>query len=116
MTPLDFNHICAIAATLDDMTNDPDIQVYIEGDMAMQVADGVEFSELQEGEASRMVVAQVLAHPYIKAVIDEREALWTALKWVLMNVDHLPTPPEALQPAINAAIDAGMVDDNESLA
>jgi len=104
--PLDFNQICSIAAWLEELGKDPETPVYVEGDIAKATPEGIEWLDMDKGEAARMAVIKVMEHPYLQGVLTERDLLWEALKWLLQVADHVPTPPDGLTPTIDSVLDA----------
>jgi len=102
MTTLDPSLRSAIVADLQRLEGDLDIPVYIEGD----IFNGVNFVDMEAGEAARIVVDVVLGHPHVASALTENEKLWSALKWLVAQTDIRLNPPDELRPAINAAIDS----------
>jgi len=116
---LDFNKIAAIAATLQDLKKDPSAPIAIEGDVIVERVDGsnIDFLDMDEGEACRRVVEKVIEHPYFQEMLAERDRLWEALKWLMLNVEAVPIPPDEHMNVINSAIDAsGWDEDHPSLS
>jgi len=114
---LDFNQIAAVAATLQELRKDMQAPIGIDGDIVIERPDGsgIDFIEMEEGEASRRVVEAVLGHRYVQEVLDERDLLWEALKWLVANVEAVPLPPAEHQPTIESAIDASGWDEDHPL-
>jgi hypothetical protein len=116
---LDFNRIAAIAATLQDLSKDRSAPIVIEGDVVVERPDGsgIDFLDMDEGEACRRVVEKVIEHPYFQEMLAERDQLWEALKWLTLNVEAVPLPPNEHQAVIESAIDAcGWDEDHTTLS
>lgn len=110
MSSLEFNQRAAIAAAVQELTKDSDIPVYVEGD----VWNGKDYEDMDAGEAARVVVDVVLDHPFVKAVLEEREAYWDALKWLVSSIESLPEDrPEAIVGTLFAAMAAAAFESME---
>lgn len=118
--PLAFNQRAAIAASVQELTEDLDIPVYVEGD----VWNGQGAEDMDPGEAARIVVDVVLDHPYVKASISEAEEYWETLKWIIRTstpdlgaLEHPSLPPYILRTVIAAtnAVAADYVADGHIL-
>lgn len=107
MEQLGFNQRAGIAASLETLRKDRDCPVYIEGDLWT----GRDYSDMDDGEAARIVVDAVLDHPVLRGILEERDALWRALKWVVGETS-IPGPiPDEILPTVHAALDAQFIED-----
>lgn len=114
---LDFNRIASIAVALQELAKDRSAPVHIEGDIIVERPDGsgIDFIDMDEGEAARRIVETVIGHPHVQELFAEADRMWEALKWLMLNVEAVPVPPNEHAATIEAAIDAsGWSDDNES--
>jgi hypothetical protein len=111
---LDFNRIAAIAASLQELNKDRSAPIAIEGDVIVERPDGsgIDFLDMDEGEAARRVVEKVIEHPYFQEMMAERDQLWEALKWLAANVEAIPIPPNEHIAVIDSAIDASGWDED----
>ena len=103
---IDFNHRAAIAASLQDLSNDLDCPVHIDGDMH----DGHEYGDMDPGEAARIVVDTILDHPFVQAEFQESERFWKALKWI---TTHQGEAPEEIQAVLDTAFEAAFIESHE---
>lgn len=105
---LDFNHIASIAVALQALAKDRDAPVHIEGDIIVERPDesGIDFIDMDEGEAARRIVEAVINHPHVQELFTEADRMWEALKWLVLNVDTVPSPPDEHVAIVEAAIDA----------
>jgi len=116
---LDFNRIAAIAVSLQDLAKSREAPIHIEGDIIVERPDGsgIDFLDMDEGEAARRVVETVLDHHHVQELFAEADRMWEALKWLMLNVEAVPIPPNEHIEIIEAAIDAsGWTDDSEALS
>lgn len=115
---LDFNRIAAIAVSLQDLAKNRETPIYIDGDIIVERPDGsgIDFIDMDGGEAARRVVETVLNHHHVQELFAETDRMWEALKWLVLNVDAVPTPPNEHIEIIEAAIDAsGWTGDSEAI-
>lgn len=109
---MDFNQIASVAASLQDLAKSREAPVFIEGDVIVEVDGKPVFLDMDDGEAARKVVEAVLAHPYVQEMLNERDLLWEALKWLVANVSAVPLPPNEHVAVIESAITASGWDED----
>lgn len=79
---ISFNQRASIAATIEGLKNDNDLPIEVCG----LVYCGDKYEDMSGGEAERIVVDAVLDHEYVKAQLEENEALWEFAKWMVGRV------------------------------
>lgn len=82
---LDFNRIAAIAVDVEKLALDRSAPVATEGDIIVERPDGsgIDFLDMDKGEAARRVVEAVLSSRHVDELFAERDLLWDALRWML---------------------------------
>lgn len=110
---LSFNHRASIAAAIQDLKKDADIPIDVSGLVYMRG----EYEDMPEGEAERIIVDVILDHEFVKAQLEENEALWEFVKWMVGKV-YYPNRqgvivPNEFKAMLLTAVEAKYIDQDQ---
>lgn len=105
---ISFNERAAIAAEVENLKKDPDIPVWVDG----EVLGTDDYEAMDSGEAARIVVDAVIDHPYLAKRLDEADLYWKALKWLAAHRSDNELPPPDLWAVMESVYAAALIEES----